>query len=211
MRLMSTPTRPGEAPAPNPPPPPIIAARFPSIRTRDSSGSKPRRLGMTLPFPPARPLAFWLMVEPIDCGSLVSRSVELRAPNFSMASGRYVSTGFGPASSAVGICEPVTTTRSASASVGIPGVGEGFCAETEQASKANNPATEEETKCPGSRRRIEFLRVIFCDSAWILFGACRFLWCERGDDFLEARIAAQRVPEWAQAQAAISVGTRGLR
>src|SRR5436309_1696849 len=89
--------------------------------------------------------------------------------------------------------------------------GEGFCAETEQASKANNPLTEAEMKCADPSPRIGFLRVIFCDSAWILFGACRFLWCERGDDFLEARIAAQRIPEWAQAQAAISVGTRGLR
>jgi len=31
------------------------------------------------------------------------------------------------------------------------------------------------------------------------------LWCERGDDFLEARIAAQRIPQRAQAQVAISV------
>jgi len=43
--------------------------------------------------------------------------------------------------------------------VGIPGVGKGFCAETEQASKANNPATEAEMKCGGSSRRIGFLRI----------------------------------------------------
>jgi hypothetical protein len=59
----------------------------------------------------------------------------------------------------VGIFEPVTITRSASASVGIPGVGKGFCAETEQASKANNAATEAEMKCGGSSRRIGFLRI----------------------------------------------------
>ena len=34
--------------------------------------------------------------------------------------------------------------------------------------------------------------------AWILFGARHFLWCERGHDFLEARIAAERVPEGEQ-------------
>ena len=45
----------------------------------------------------------------------VSRSVELRTPSFSMSAGRYVSTGFGPVSSAVGMFEPVTITRSISA------------------------------------------------------------------------------------------------
>ena len=54
--------------------------------------------------------------------------------------------------------EPVTMTRSTSA-VGIPGVGKGFCAETEQASEANNPPTEAEMKCGGSSRRIGFLRM----------------------------------------------------
>jgi len=49
--------------------------------------------------------------------------------------------------------------------VGIPGVGEGFCAETEQASKANNPLTEAEMKCADSGPRIGFLRISFCDSA----------------------------------------------
>src|SRR6058998_3690838 len=52
-------------------------------------------------------------------------------PNFSMSCGRYVSTGFGPVSSAVGMFEPVTTTRSTSAvdgaaavaSVGTAGAG----------------------------------------------------------------------------------------
>src|SRR5207248_9955693 len=106
--------------------------------------------------------------------------------------------------------EPVTITRSASASVGIPGVGEGFCAETEQASKANNPLTEAEMKCAGPSPRIGFLRIRFCDSAWILFGACRFLRCERGDDFLEARIAAERIPHRIQAEVAISVLARSL-
>src|SRR5439155_21634707 len=101
----------------------------------------------------------WLMMGPISCVSLVSRSVVLRTPNFSMSSGRYVYTGFGPTSPEVEIFEPVTTTHSASASVRVPGVGKGFCAETEQASKANNPPTEAEMKGGGSRRRIGFLRI----------------------------------------------------
>jgi len=59
----------------------------------------------------------------------------------------------------VGIFEPVTITRSASASVGIPVVGKGFCAETEQASKANNPPREAEMECGDASRRIGFLRI----------------------------------------------------
>src|ERR1043166_6073175 len=46
-----------------------------------------------------------------------------------MSCGRYVSTGLGPVSSAVGIFEPVTITRSTSA-VPCVGGGEGFCAST---------------------------------------------------------------------------------
>ena len=42
------------------------------------------------------------MVVPISCGRLVSKSVALRMPSFSMSAGRYVSTGFGPISSARG-------------------------------------------------------------------------------------------------------------
>ena len=71
---------------------PAAATNYRSALSIDENqsflGSKPRRLGMTLPFPPATPLAFWLMVEPISCGSLVSKSVALRAPNFSMSCGR---------------------------------------------------------------------------------------------------------------------------
>jgi hypothetical protein len=43
--------------------------------------------------------------------------------------------------------------------MGIAGVGEGFCAETTQASKANNPQTEAEMKCNGSSRLIGVLRI----------------------------------------------------
>src|SRR6266481_956672 len=66
-------------------------------------------------------------------------------PNFSMSCGRYVSTGFGPVSSAVGMFEPVTTTRSTSAD-GAPGgggspggAGAGNCANALDARMNGNP------------------------------------------------------------------------
>ena len=86
MRLMSTPAL---CPARG-------TTRFPSMRTRVSFGSKPRRLGMTVPSP--KPRVFWVLVLPISWGKLVSRSVALRMPSFSISAGRYVSTGFGPTS-----------------------------------------------------------------------------------------------------------------
>jgi len=93
------------------------ATRFPSMRTKVSLGRKPRRLTCTVPSPMPTAIleVFWLRVAPISCGNLLRKSVALRTPNFSMSTGRYVSTGFGPVSSAVGICEPVTITRSTSA------------------------------------------------------------------------------------------------
>src|SRR5262245_31319718 len=63
-----------------------------------------------------------------------------------MSCGRYVSTGFGPVSSAVGIFEPVTTTRSTSAVDGAaaPGsagtAGAGNCANALDARINGNPA-----------------------------------------------------------------------
>src|SRR5205807_8288746 len=61
-----------------------------------------------------------LTVPPASCGRKVCRSCALRMPNFSMSLGRYVSTGLGPVSSAVGIFEPVTITRSTSATPEVP-------------------------------------------------------------------------------------------
>src|SRR5207237_3641608 len=69
---------------------------------------------------------FRLVVPPASCGRKVVRSVALRIPSFSMSCGRYVSTGFGPVSSAVGMFDPVTITRSATASpagAGAAGAG----------------------------------------------------------------------------------------
>src|SRR5262245_19040553 len=62
-----------------------------------------------------------------------------------MSCGRYVSTGFGPVSSAVGMFEPVTTTRSTSAVDGgaAPGsagtAGAGNCPNAFVASVNENP------------------------------------------------------------------------
>ena len=107
---MSTPK---PKPMPSWPPSPVMATRFPSMSTRVSFGSKPLKFGVTLPSPPLA--MFWLMFPPISCGRLVRKSVALRTPNFSMSAERYVSTGLGPTSSAVGMFEPVTMTRSTSA------------------------------------------------------------------------------------------------
>src|SRR5437773_4728762 len=67
-------------------------------------------------------------------------------PSFSMSCGRYVSTGYGPVSSAVGMFEPVTATRStAAAGAGAPGgggagaAGAGNCARALDARMNGNP------------------------------------------------------------------------
>src|SRR5437773_11528063 len=67
-------------------------------------------------------------------------------PSFSMSCGRYVSTGFGLVSFAVGMFEPVTTTRSTSAAgAGAPGgggagaAGAGNCADALDARMNANP------------------------------------------------------------------------
>src|SRR5439155_10901905 len=114
----------------------------PSIKTKVSLGSKPRRLNWTLPSPPLTMFRF--TVQPAFCGMYSCRSVALRIPNFSMSCGRYVSTGFGPVSSAVGIFEPVTTTRSTSAEgAGAPGsagtAGAGSCAKALDVRMNGNP------------------------------------------------------------------------
>src|SRR5262249_11983466 len=82
------------------------------MRIRVSFGKMPRRLNWMVPSPPL-PM-FRLTVPPAFCGMICCKSPEFRIPNFSMSCGRYVSTGFGPVSSAVGIFEPVTMTRSTS-------------------------------------------------------------------------------------------------
>src|SRR5205085_6673721 len=58
----------------------------------------------------------------LTVGRLMRNCAVVRSPDLAMLSRLYVSTGFGPTSSAVGIFEPVTMTRSACASVGGTGV-----------------------------------------------------------------------------------------
>src|SRR5262249_11445351 len=64
----------------------------------------------------------------------------------------YVSTGFGPVSSAVGMFEPVTTTRSTSAVAGLaaPGsastAGAGSCANALDARMNGNPTPASKAK-----------------------------------------------------------------
>ena len=55
-----------------------------------------------------------------------------------MSDGRYVSTGFGPISSAVEMFEPVTTTRSTSAVLDA-GTDEGFWPDTIDTNKSATP------------------------------------------------------------------------
>src|SRR6476620_11233897 len=130
-------------PALLPAPPREKGTRLPSTRTNVSFGNKPRKLNWTVPRPPL--LMLRLVVPPASCGRKVVRSVALLIPNFSRSCGRYVSTGFGPVSSAVGIFEPVTTTRSTSAvdGGGAPGsagtAGAGNCANAFEARINGNP------------------------------------------------------------------------
>src|SRR5262245_14187524 len=115
------------------------ATRLPSIRIKVSFGNRPRRLNWTVPSPPLPMFRF--TVPPASCGMNSCRSVALRIPSFSMSCGRYVSTGLGPVSSAVGMFEPVTTTRSTSAAPGdaAGAAGAGNCANTFDANIRGNP------------------------------------------------------------------------
>src|SRR4029079_9505132 len=67
-----------------------------------------------------------------------------------MSCGRYVSTGYGPVSSAVGMLEPVTITRSASATPTTPGAcAAAVASQIKELPAAAKPATHQAF---GSRR-----------------------------------------------------------
>src|SRR5436190_2740731 len=87
---------------------PTGARRRPSSSIKVSLERRPRRLISVRPSPPL------LMLSLIDAartaGNFSTRSVALRTPSRAISSRRYVSTGCGPTSSAVGIFEPVTIT-----------------------------------------------------------------------------------------------------
>src|SRR5262249_11343576 len=80
-----------------------------------------------------------------------------------MSCGRYVSTGFGPVSSAVGMFEPVTTTRSTSAVDGAGAAGSagtagaGNCANALDARINGNPTLALQAR----RTNLDVLRA-FC-------------------------------------------------
>src|SRR5437868_9543649 len=78
-----------------------------------------------------------------------------------MSSRRYVSTGFGPVSSAVGMFEPVTMTRSTVASLGALGEDDGFCANTFETSKAGSPTAAARTMWITPNELLAFLRMSF--------------------------------------------------
>ena len=89
--------------------------RRPSIKTSVSLGSKPRREMDDAPGVLPGPL--FEVGTPLGPATVVFliNSSAVRSPDFSIKSRLIVNTGFGPTSSAVGMFEPVTMTRSTSA------------------------------------------------------------------------------------------------
>src|SRR6266404_733774 len=110
------------------------ATRRPSTSTSVAPGSKPRSPSAAVPDGPdwLVPLLLTGILVPFTTGSLWSScSVVVPAPDLLIRSRLRLNTGFGPTSSAVGIFEPVTITRSTSAAAGAgaaPGGGGGFWA-----------------------------------------------------------------------------------
>src|SRR5437868_13746566 len=101
------------------------AARRPSSSTSVAPGSKPRSPSAAVPDGPDWdvPLLLTGTLAPFITGCLWSScSVVVPAPDLLIRSRLRLNTGFGPTSSAVGILEPVTITRSTSAA---PGAGAG--------------------------------------------------------------------------------------
>src|SRR5437016_9630960 len=107
------------------------ATRRPSISTSVAPGSKPRSASAAVPDGPdwEVPLLLTGILDPFITGSLWSScSVVVPAPDLLIRSRLRLNTGFGPTSSAVGIFDPVTITRSTSAAAGAgaaPGGGGG--------------------------------------------------------------------------------------
>src|SRR6185436_20139826 len=100
-------------------------------------------------------------------------------PSFSMSCGRYVSTGFGPVSSAVGMFEPVTTTRGTSAvdRAAAPGsagtAGAGSCANAFDAIMRGTPtqATRVMRRNPNLQGPILFIGfLLLARLGWTLRG-----------------------------------------
>src|SRR5437879_5830061 len=111
------------------------ATRRRSISTSVAPGSKPRSASAAVPVGPDWPVPLLLTgtLDPFITGSLWSScSVVVPEPDLLIRSRLILNTGFGPTSSAVGISDPVTITRSTSAAgagaVAAPGGGGGGAA-----------------------------------------------------------------------------------
>src|SRR5438876_1580204 len=101
-----------------------------SISTSVAPGSKPRSASAADPDGPDWPVPLLLtgILAPFTTGCLCSScSVVVPAPDLLIRSRLRLTTGFGPTSSAVGMSEPVTITRSTSAA-GAAAAGGGSAA-----------------------------------------------------------------------------------
>src|SRR5207249_7701513 len=124
------------------------ATRRPSTSTSVAPGSRPRSPSAAVPDGPdwLVPLLLTGMLAPFITGCLWSScSVVVPAPDLLIRSRLRLNTGFGPTSSAVGMSEPVTITRSTSAAgagaAAAPGGGGGggACANAFDATTNGNP------------------------------------------------------------------------
>src|SRR5207249_7775347 len=120
------------------------ATRRPSTSTSVAPGSRPRSPSAAVPDGPdwLVPLLLTGILVPFTTGSLWSScSVVVPAPDLLIRSRLRLNTGFGPTSSAVGMSEPVTITRSTSAAgaAAAPGGGGGACANAFDATMNGNP------------------------------------------------------------------------
>src|SRR4029077_6536880 len=93
----------------------------PSKRMRVALASKPRRAIVAAPTAVLEPFSLFEtgIMFALAMGRLWRNRSVVNSPDLVMFSRLYVSTGFGPTSSAVGIFEPVTMTRWASAAGGV--------------------------------------------------------------------------------------------
>src|SRR5437667_12571284 len=104
------------------------ATRRRSISTNVAPGSKPRSASAAVPVGPdwLVPLLLTGILAPFITGSLWSScSAVVPAPDLLIRSRLILNIGFGPTSSAVGINDPVTITRSTSAAGAAPPAGGG--------------------------------------------------------------------------------------
>src|SRR5256885_9188504 len=107
------------------------ATRRRSISTSVAPGSKPRSASAADPDGPDWPVPLLLtgMLAPFITGCLWSScSVVVPAPDLLIRSRLRLNTGFGPTSSAVGMSDPVTITRSTSAAGADAAAGGGSAA-----------------------------------------------------------------------------------